>query len=104
MRSIAGRSWYQPAEVMLQHCWQGAQIMFYTYVLKSKKDNELYVGFSSNLKKRIEEHNKGFVNITKGRRPFKLVYYEACCDKQKAIEREKALKTGFGRSYLKRRI
>lgn len=78
--------------------------MFYTYVLKSKKDDRLYIGFSTNLKKRLEEHNKGLVEITKSRRPFKLVYYEACCDKEKAIEREKVLKTGFGRSYLKRRI
>jgi len=78
--------------------------MFYTYVLKSKKDNEMYIGFSSNLKKRVEEHQKGLVEITKSRRPFELVYYEACCDKKKAIKREKALKTGFGRSYLKRRI
>ena len=78
--------------------------MFYTYVLKSKKDNEFYIGFSSNLKKRLEEHQKGLVKITKNRRPFDLVYYEACCDKVKAVEREKALKTGFGRGYLKRRL
>ncbi|MCR4334856.1 MAG: GIY-YIG nuclease family protein [Patescibacteria group bacterium] len=78
--------------------------MFYTYVLKSEKDDKLYIGFSSNLKKRIEEHNSGLVKITKNRRPFKLMYYEACRDKKKAIEREKSLKTGFGRSYLKKRI
>ncbi len=78
--------------------------MFYTYVLKSKKDGELYIGFSSDLKKRLEEHNKGLVDITKHRRPFELVYYEACSNKEKALAREKSLKTGFGRSYLKRRI
>ncbi len=78
--------------------------MFYTYVLKSKKDDKLYIGFSSNLKRRLEEHNKGLVGITKNRRPFELVYYEACCNEKKAIEREKILKTGFGRSYLKKRI
>jgi putative endonuclease len=78
--------------------------MFYTYVLKSKKDGKLYIGFSSNLKRRLEEHQKGLVEITKNRRPFELVYYEACCKKEKAVEREKALKMGFGRSYLKRRI
>ena len=78
--------------------------MFYTYVLKSKKDGELYIGFSSDLKKRLEEHNKGLVDITKHRRPFELVYYEACRNKEKALAREKSLKTGFGRSYLKRRI
>mgnify|MGYP001566694335 CR=1 FL=1 len=78
--------------------------MFYTYVLKSKKDNKLYIGFSANLKRRIEEHAKGQVLITRNRRPLDLIYYEACCDKEKAVEREKSLKTGFGRAYLKKRI
>ena len=78
--------------------------MFYTYVLKSKKDGKLYIGFSSNLKKRFLEHNKGLVEITKTRRPFEIMYYEACLDKKKAVEREKVLKTGFGRLYLKGRM
>jgi putative endonuclease len=78
--------------------------MFYTYVLKSRKDGNLYIGFSSDLKRRISEHNKGLVEITKNRRPFDLIYYEACLNKEKAVEREKVLKTGFGRSYLKRRL
>ncbi|MFH1608617.1 MAG: GIY-YIG nuclease family protein [Patescibacteria group bacterium] len=78
--------------------------MFYTYVLKSKKDNKLYIGFSCDLKKRLLEHNKGLVESTKNRRPFKLVYYEACCNKEKAIAREKTLKTGFGRMYLRKRM
>lgn len=78
--------------------------MFYTYVLKSLKDNKLYIGFSEDLKKRLAEHNKGLVEATQSRRPLKIVYYEACVDKKKAVEREKVLKTGFGRLYLKRRI
>jgi len=78
--------------------------MYYTYVLKSKVDSNLYVGFSDDLKKRLEEHNKGLVESTKNRAPFCLVYYEACLDKNKALEREKYFKTGFGRRYLKSRI
>ncbi len=78
--------------------------MFYTYVLKSKKDNNLYIGFSHDLKKRLVEHNKGLVASTKARRPLEIVYYEACINEKKAIDREKVLKTGFGRLYLKRRI
>ena len=78
--------------------------MFYTYVLKSKKDNNLYIGFTSDLKERFIKHNKGLVESTRDRRPLEIVYYEACCDKEKAIKREKALKTGFGRAYLKKRI
>ena len=78
--------------------------MFYTYVLKSKKDNELYIGFSYDLKKRLLEHQKGLVKSTKDRRPLELVYYEACNNERKAIVGEKTLKTGFGRLYLKKRI
>jgi len=78
--------------------------MFYTYVLRSKKDNKLYVGFSEDLKKRFKEHNDGFVEATKSRRPLNLIYYEACLSKEKAYKREKYFKTGFGRRFLKSRI
>ena len=78
--------------------------MYYTYVLESEKDKNHYIGFTDNLNKRFDEHNKGLVLATKNRRPFKLVYYEACQNKQKAIKREKYFKTGFGRRFLKNRI
>ncbi len=78
--------------------------MFYTYVLKSRKDKKLYIGFTNNLKKRIIEHNTGQVESTKTRLPIELVYYEACGNKEKALEREKYFKTGFGRRFLKNRI
>ena len=79
-------------------------MFYYTYVLKSKKDGKLYIGFCENLKRRFEEHQKGLVETTKNRRPLELVYYEACRKKIDAINREKQFKTGFGRAYLKRRI
>jgi putative endonuclease len=78
--------------------------MYYTYVLKSKLDNKLYIGYTKDLKKRLSEHNKGLVTVTKYRKPFILVYYEACLDDEKAIKREKYFKTGFGRRFLKDRI
>lgn len=78
--------------------------MFYTYVLKSKKDNKYYIGFCYDLRRRVKEHNEGLVDATKSRRPLILVYYEACLDEKKAIQREKYFKTGFGRNYLKNRI
>jgi len=78
--------------------------MYYTYVLKSDKDGKLYVGWTEDLNRRISDHNNGKVNSTMNRQPLKLVYYEACNSKQDAIAREKSLKTGFGRAYLKRRI
>jgi len=78
--------------------------MFYTYVLRSLKDKKLYIGFSEKLQERIREHINGKVPATKYRLPLKLVYYEACLDKDKALQREKYFKTGFGRSFLKNRI
>ena len=78
--------------------------MYYTYVLKSLKDGKLYVGWTVDLKERTRKHKEGLVVATKNRRPLSLVYYEACLDKKKAINREKQLKTGFGRKYLKNRI
>ena len=79
-------------------------MFFYTYVLQSKKDGLLYVGWTVDLRKRVEEHTKGEVAATKNRRPLKLVYYEASMQRVSSIKREKELKTGFGRAYLKRRL
>ena len=79
-------------------------MMYYTYVLISQKDEELYIGWTDDLKERIKRHNKGLVKSTKNRLPVKVVYYEACLTKENAIKREKQLKTGFGRKYLKNRI
>ena len=79
-------------------------MLFYTYVLKSEKDDKLYIGYTNNLRERILNHNKGTVIATKKRRPLKLIYFEACLDKKHAIDREKYFKTGFGRRFLKNRI
>ena len=78
--------------------------MFYTYVLLSQFDHKLYIGWTKDLKHRFFEHEQGLVLSTKNRRPLKLIYYEACIDEQFAIAREKQLKSGFGRAYLKRRL
>jgi putative endonuclease len=78
--------------------------MYYTYVLESAKDQNLYIGWTNDLKKRYEKHNLGKVFSTKMRRPFKLLYYEACLSKEDAIKREKYFKTGFGRRFLKNRL
>ena len=78
--------------------------MYYTYVLKSVIDDKLYIGWTNDLKQRIAKHSNGYVKATASRRPLKLVYYEACTSKEKAIAREKYFKTGFGRRFLKLRI
>ena len=73
-------------------------------MLRSKKDQKLYIGWTDNLERRLSQHNNGKVSATKNRVPFELVYFEACSKKKLAIKREKQLKTGFGRAYLKRRL
>ena len=79
-------------------------MFYYTYVLKSLIDNKNYIGWTNNLVRRIRKHDQGLVKSTTIRKPFKLIYYEACLSKEKAIKREKQLKTGFGRKYIKRRV
>jgi len=78
--------------------------MYYTYILQSKKDKRWYTGCTSDLRKRFSEHNKGAVVATKSRRPFTLLYYEACIDQGDAFAREKYLKSGPGKYYLKNRL
>ena len=77
---------------------------YYTYVLKSRRDYKLYIGWTIDLKNRFLQHNQGKVKSTEHRLPFDLIYYEACLDKDSAIKREKSLKSGFGRRYLKDRL
>jgi len=79
-------------------------MFYYTYVLKSRKDSKLYIGFTQDIEKRVEEHNKGLVESTRSRVPFDLLYYEACQSKEKALHREKYFKSGFGRRFLKERL
>jgi len=78
--------------------------MFYTYVLKSLRDSNSYIGWTDDLDERLKKHDDGLVEATKNRRPLKLIYFEACLSKDKAIAREKYFKTGFGRRFLKDRI
>jgi len=78
--------------------------VFFTYVIQSKKDGRFYTGSTSDLRKRLNEHNTGKVRSTKSRGPFVLIYYEACLDKQDALAREKYLKSGMGKRYLKNRL
>ena len=78
--------------------------MYYTYVLRSKKDGKFYTGFTSDLKLRFEKHRKGQVESTKDRRPLELIYYEACIDRDDATHREKYLKTYHGRMFIKKRL
>ncbi|MFA6437655.1 MAG: GIY-YIG nuclease family protein [Candidatus Paceibacterota bacterium] len=63
--------------------------MFYVYFLKSKKDNNLYIGRTNNIKRRFCEHNAGSVPSTKSRKPFILLGYETCETEKESVEKEK---------------
>lgn len=78
--------------------------MYYVYILRSKVDDNFYVGYSSNLENRLIQHEKGLVNSTKNRRPLEIVYYEVCLNQQDATHREKYLKTSWGKRYIKSRL
>jgi len=79
-------------------------LWYYTYVIKSKKDGKFYTDVTSNIDKRFKEHNDGLVFATKYRCPFTLIYFEACLNKNDAYRRERYLKTGMGKRYLKERL
>lgn len=77
---------------------------YYVYVLYSKILNKFYIGSTEDLKKRLVEHKSGSTYTTYRMRGFKLVYYESCVNKKDATAREKQLKTGYGRQYLRHRL
>ncbi|MFH0865781.1 MAG: GIY-YIG nuclease family protein [Bacteroidota bacterium] len=76
--------------------------MFFVYVLRSEVDNRLYVGFTESIERRVKEHNCGKTRSTKGYIPWNLVYTEEIFDRKSARIREKYLKSGFGKEYLKK--
>ena len=78
--------------------------MFYTYVLRSRRDSKLYVGCTKNLTARLEAHQKGYVPATVDRLPFDLIYFEACKILSDARRRERYLKTHYGKMYLHKRL
>ena len=82
-----------------------SQIGGWVYILRSKKDNDLYTGSTNDLRKRVKEHNSGAVRSTKFRRPFELIYYEAYKSEKDARKREQNLKLrSRALAQLKKRI
>jgi len=79
--------------------------MFYVYLLQSTVDKKLYTGYTTDLRKRVSEHNQGKNRSTKPRIPLKLMYYEAYISQADAAMREKRLKRSAGaRTALRRRL
>ena len=81
-----------------------SNMFFYVYVLQSLKDNRNYIGYTKDLRKRLKEHNSGKNISTKPRKPFKLIYYEACLNEEDAKRREKYFKLTGGRRFLAKRL
>ena len=78
--------------------------MWYVYVLKSLKNQSWYIGCTDNLRERFREHNAGKSKYTAKLRPWRIVYYEAGLNRKDAFRREKYLKSGYGRRWLKNRL
>lgn len=79
--------------------------MYFIYVLQSKKNGKKYVGFTGKtVEERLKEHNNGTNQFTRQNGPFELLFAESHADKTFAMKRERFLKSGHGRSYLKRKL
>ncbi|WP_143959916.1 GIY-YIG nuclease family protein [Litoribacter populi] len=73
----------------------------YVYAIKSLVRNYIYVGMSNNVERRFLEHNRGENKSTKPYKPFALILTEEFPSRVEARKREKFLKVGSGKKYLK---
>ncbi len=79
--------------------------MHYVYCLESQKNYKLYVGFTGDLRRRLEEHNKKLGgDFTAKNGPWKLIFYEAHANEKDAREMELFYKSGYGREVLKKKL
>ena len=76
--------------------------MYIVYILRNKGKKFHYVGMTSNLERRLQEHLAGYSVTTKKYLPLELVYTEECTDRITARKREKYFKSGSGREYRKK--
>lgn len=75
--------------------------MYYVYIISSLKQNWIYTGYSTNLRNRIKDHQRGKSKATKPYLPFELIFYEAYKAQADAKRREAYLKTNQGKRVLK---
>ena len=75
--------------------------MFTVYVLQSNKDGQLYIGMTGNLKRRLRQHDSGQQRSTRLHLPYRLIYTEEVTTRAEARERERYLKSGIGREFVK---
>ena len=79
-------------------------MFYYVYVLQSDVTGELYIGYTKDLRQRLQKHNRGLNFSTKGQKPWNLIHYEAYRNEKDAKRREKYLKTSQGSRLLKRML
>lgn len=79
-------------------------MFYYTYILQSLKDHKLYTGVTSDLRRRLKQHNSGNNLSTSYRLPFHLIYYEAYLLEPDAKARERYLKTSMGKRVIKKQL
>jgi putative endonuclease len=77
---------------------------YYVYVLLSEKDGNWYTGYTSNLKRRLGEHEAGNTPSTLHRGPWRLIYFEGSLNVMDAQARERYLKSGMGKRYVRNRL
>ncbi|MFA5188637.1 MAG: GIY-YIG nuclease family protein [Patescibacteria group bacterium] len=75
--------------------------MYYVYAIKSKNKNYIYVGISDNPARRIKQHNLGYNKTTKPYKPFDIILIEEYPNRLEARKKEKYLKSGCGKEFLK---
>jgi len=75
--------------------------VWFAYAVRSLTDGGFYIGMTSNVERRVKEHNAGYNRSTRARGPFEVVYVERCDSRLAAREREKFLKSGVGREFLR---
>jgi putative endonuclease len=80
--------------------------MFHVYAIYSPKANKIYIGQTSDLKNRLQQHNgeSPFKQWTHRAKPWELIYSESCETRQRAMLREKQLKSGAGRTFLRTKL
>jgi len=79
-------------------------LRYYIYILRSLVDKSYYIGYTTDLDRRLKEHNEGESRYTRKKIPWEVVYYEEYEDKGEAIRREKFLKRQRNREFYRRLI
>ena len=77
---------------------------YYVYILRRKKDKKFYIGHTTDLIRRLKDHNQGKNKSTRHRRPLQLIFFEAYISKQDALRREKYFKTTKGKVVLRQML